>query len=796
MFTQIDIGNFGSFNSFVWKNSTKDNKGNIQNFKRLNIIYGRNYSGKTTLSRIFRSLEERKLPANFDSPNFILHQTSGNVTQAQVAGNTDDVRVYNKDFVQDNLGFLVDQQDGEIKTFAIVGAENKELVEEIDKIIVDLGTIESKSGARYDLWLKSEAQQRKTREHNNADEAVAEKLRRHANDVIKQNREYGKANYNIENIRQDIRSIRSSTFVTLTDEDISSKKALLKEEPIPSIGVTLKFSLAFESIKTTTFELLQRKIAPTKAIKDFLNDSVLQSWVRTGLPLHRKKRDICGFCGQTLPADVWQVLDAHFSEESENLVNAIDVSLESIESELNSLINIVPVKETQLYATEKTEFSKELVLLSKNIALYEATLKSIQKSLKDRKSKLFEQVPYPDINVDRIAIAENLVNLNSWITKSDARSHSLATDKSDARQSLLINDVGNFIQQINLSAEEKKVVNLKLEVTNAETTAHKSSAKLKELEKKLDVFKAQQKDERKGAARVNELLNHFFGHDGIRLHALDDEASAGVKFQVMRGAKAAFNLSEGECSLVAFCYFVAKLEESETKGKDLVIYIDDPISSLDANHIFFIFSVIESLIAKPSKNLDGSNRYGYKQLFISTHSLDFLKYLKRLSSPKPKAGGTAHFIIESNGKPSEIHVMPDYLKTYVTEFNYLFHQIYKCRDEELAKTSPESFFSFGNNLRKFLEAYLFYRYPHQEDTNDSLERMNRFFDGDDMAVTLTGRLSNELSHLEHIFDRSMKPVDIPEIPKLATFVLEKLYLKDKDQYNSLLRSIGEPVRET
>lgn len=39
--------------------------------------------------------------------------------------------------------------------------------------------------------------------------------------------------------------------------------------------------------------------------------------------------------------------------------------------------------------------------------------------------------------------------------------------------------------------------------------------------------------------------------------------------------------------------FIAKLEEPESKGKDLIIYIDDPFSSLDGNHIFFMFSLIE-----------------------------------------------------------------------------------------------------------------------------------------------------------------------------------------------------------
>ena len=99
---------------------------------------------------------------------------------------------------------------------------------------------------------------------------------------------------------------------------------------------------------------------------------------------------------------------------------------------------------------------------------------------------------------------------------------------------------------------------------------------------------------RKGAERANSLLNNFFGHDGIKLEARDGADKATVKFEITRNGKAAYNLSEGECSLVAFCYFIAKLEDPESKGKELIIYIDDPISSLDGNHIFFLFSLIKA----------------------------------------------------------------------------------------------------------------------------------------------------------------------------------------------------------
>jgi hypothetical protein len=135
--------------------------------------------------------------------------------------------------------------------------------------------------------------------------------------------------------------------------------------------------------------------------------------------------------------------------------------------------------------------------------------------------------------------------------------------------------------------------------------------------------------------------------------------------------------------------------------------------------------------------------------------------------------------------------MPDYLKAYVTEFNYLFHQIYKCSQLAPAMTNEEHFYSFGNNLRKFLEAYLYFKYPAKVGSEESLTRIQRFFGDDDaMVASLTNRLNNELSHLQENFDRSMKPIDIPEIRTLATYVLRKLKEADKPQYDSLLMSIG------
>ena len=56
MLKRIKHINAGSFKEFKWsEHMNLDNENNM--FKDINILYGRNYSGKTTISRIFRSLE-------------------------------------------------------------------------------------------------------------------------------------------------------------------------------------------------------------------------------------------------------------------------------------------------------------------------------------------------------------------------------------------------------------------------------------------------------------------------------------------------------------------------------------------------------------------------------------------------------------------------------------------------------------------------------------------------------------------------------------------------------------------
>jgi len=68
MIKKIDIQKFGIFNDYEW-NKTIGGDDDLS-FKAVNIIYGRNYSGKTTFSRILKSIEDEKIHGDFSDANF------------------------------------------------------------------------------------------------------------------------------------------------------------------------------------------------------------------------------------------------------------------------------------------------------------------------------------------------------------------------------------------------------------------------------------------------------------------------------------------------------------------------------------------------------------------------------------------------------------------------------------------------------------------------------------------------------------------------------------------------------
>ena len=216
MFTRIDIKKFGLYKDFTW------HPVKMKDFDQVNIIYGRNYSGKTTLSRIFDSISQGQLHKNYTDGDFKLYTDQPATPQVTNSNLHCDglVRVYNTDYIGRNLGWLKDEEAGEIRSFALLGEGNKKAEEAIEEIDAKLGSVEKKTGLLYTYEVKAAEYNTKKQNHDAAWSAVDSQLRTKANSDIKRKDYFVKTGdtYNVNNIQKDINEFVTLENVTVDEE--------------------------------------------------------------------------------------------------------------------------------------------------------------------------------------------------------------------------------------------------------------------------------------------------------------------------------------------------------------------------------------------------------------------------------------------------------------------------------------------------------------------------------------------------------------------------------------------------
>ncbi|MGL6159969.1 AAA family ATPase [Microbulbifer sp.] len=789
------IDNLAVFQEFEWDKEVCDKDGNALDFKSINVIYGRNYSGKTTLSRIVRGMETGVLSDKYEFPSFSVSLADGSeVTQSSLTQHGKKIRVFNEDFVRENIRFIIDP-DGSIEPFAIFGEDNNKIEQEIEALEKEIGSNEDgKEAALYAKLIEAREEYKKAKgEHKKADDSLNKQLSDKATDrqigVKYKADRFGDQNYNIQKLKNDIDNVLSENYASPTDTQLAQYERLIAEKTLQPASEFHSPSLHLEAFIKEVELLVGRKISESNKIDDLVKDAILNRWVSEGRAHHKGKRDNCAFCGNHITEDRWGKLEKHFDEESSKLEQDIDALIQKIEGEKKSITSALLINKSQFYSAFHERLDAVSEDLKKSIDGYSTSLDSLVSQLKTRKDDLLVPQAFQQPKDASIALESAWRDYEVIRSESEEFTGSLSAKQSEAKTALRLDEISRYLITIGYQAQVSDIDQKKTALDEAEQNSKYIRGEISQKEDLIAEKKRQLNDEEKGAIKVNEYLNNFFGHQFLSLEAIDDPASeesgGKIKFEVKRDGKKAYHLSEGECSLLAFCYFLAKLDDIDTKDTKPIIWIDDPISSLDSNHVFFVYSLInQEVVSKKS----------YSQLFISTHNLDFLKYLKRLPGSfrderkREDKKSYRHLVVERSHNYSSIKIMPSYLREYVTEFNYLFHQIHKCAQINTVDDSNfENFYNFGNNARKFLEIYLYYRYPDQGMTEETL---TRFFGDERIPAVLTDRINNEYSHLSGVFERGATPVEVPEMLTSARQIIERLK-QDGDQFSALLKSIGE-----
>lgn len=161
-----------------------------------------------------------------------------------------------------------------------------------------------------------------------------------------------------------------------------------------------------------------------------------------------------------------------------------------------------------------------------------------------------------------------------------------------------------------------------------------------ELQQPFENLKKKQSDLRKlnGDIEAKEQTAKVRKRDKVyeTLEAMLDNFFAG-KYQIdrdtfqikFRGSKLNGNaskvLSDGEKSIVAFCWYLAEthtLVEKETDYDRLFFVIDDPISSMDFHFVYAVAQVLRSI-----KSVFGMSRH--ERMWVFTHNIEFFSIVAR-----------------------------------------------------------------------------------------------------------------------------------------------------------------------
>lgn len=759
----FDEINFGSYKNFKWGN-------NLEEFKTINIFYGRNYSGKTTLSRIARSFELKKHNEDFLDGNFKIKLEDGNfLTQNDVIKSNLDIRVYNSDFIKENLNYLYDKK-GNIKGFKSIGEEQKNIKEIIEKREKILKTRNEK--------LQKLENDKKEFLNDDRETKLEEKFTEKAS-LIATNPNYLKGyRYNKTALKKDLNIIKNNEDAyILNNEEQNQFIKILEDKEKHNTNFNNTFNKDnFQGILKHSSEILEKEII----IKENLT-SELRQWLEEGLKFHKEHLSTqqCKFCNNplTLERIVWienNIKDDSGEKEKieEELKDLLD-NFENYKLELKKILQDIEYE--NFYSNYKDSFIALKEQLGANIANYNKELLKIEEKIKEKQKDVFTPIKLENTNDFSDEIFLILNKIENLCKENDEYTNKLSTNQDEAREKLRLNEVAKFAKDSDCFAIQDEIQNLKQNINTLEKSIATQNNKIDLLESRIEKYKEKLSNLETSTSNINKYLKSYFGHNMLELKVKkDDKGQLNGEFEILRNGKQAKNLSEGECSLVAFCYFVASLEDAKTKDKNPIIWIDDPISSLDNNHIFFIFSLIEAKIAKKIKD----NKYS--QLFISTHNLDFLKYLKSLTGYDKNNKKSFMYLIEKTNN-SDIKILPDYIRKYVTEFNYLFEQIFKNYNN--TNITIDSYYSLANNIRKFLDTYMYFKYPN----NDSLMTKYYIFFGEENAI-LINRVINEFSHLENI-ERAKMPLDLLEIHKVINIIIENIKDKDKEQFEALLKSL-------
>jgi wobble nucleotide-excising tRNase len=648
-----------------------------------NLIYGWNYSGKTTLSRLFAQLESKKPNSDLAGCEFSFDTDNQPITEKNFEQSDLMVRVFNSDFIRDNLHF----EGNSFSPILLLGKESEEAQKKIDhksKRIIKSDEARKRIGSQITAY---------TQAVSSAKTEAAKNIRQ----LLKIDP------YTASQLNNDIKAIGTLDSQLLSENELAYNLglAITPDSNKPSQVDRISASPSIVDIHKDAVTILAATPKFSNTIKHLDENLDIESWIETGLHIHSQE-GTCEFCGSEITEIRLAQLRAHFSKDLADHKKKVEDLLQRVES---TKIQLIPPNVAELNTQFRERYSIAAEPLSKAIDIFNQAVASLAEDVKLKLGAPRKpMVPKPLAEGLAEAIISNVEVINAVIDDNNTLANNFTTAKIESQNKVKYHYVQQFIDsQANLGYEEKK-----LQLRNREIRLQAFSTVLKD---EVAVLQAQISKAQLGREKINERLSSMLGSDAVQIAVINDPISNQERFKLVRkSGEIAKNLSDGERTAIAFSYFITKLQElRQSDFIKTVVYIDDPISSLDANHIFQVTAAIRAVFFKQD-NENAPWTTTCKQIFISTHNFEFFNLLREIKPVSDKHGARLYIIKRISEKSSTFCDMPVSLSRYQSEYHFLFDVVYRFHQAP-DKMDHAILMLLPNAIRRFIELYTYSRLP-------------------------------------------------------------------------------------
>lgn len=666
----------------------------LPDLKRANFIFGSNGVGKTTISRLLRD------------------EATDGFSECTLSWQRDRIRVdvFNQDFIKAHFN-----TEGAIQGIYTLGEDNTKATREIEKLKREKAPIQQGleraqqklNGDPADLTLVGAKAMVKEIETNFREGLWAQKSA--LGDLYKalkipnsKAQLYQRYVEMVPNNNSDLRSYDQ----LVEDYEIIFVSDLLEQSKIPELSSAQIF--ASEQNRVLKKIIVGSTDVDLASLISKLNNS---DWVQTGCTHLKVSDGYCPFCQQVLPEDFSDRMADYFDETYEQDIKELRDARQNYENASDTLQRMV----AQLVDPASKFLAADDV---------ERLSHRLQQTCAGNLAALKRKQNNPSIQIDLQSCIELVDEINVLIENANAKieqHNEIFHSQAQKKENLVLQIWRLFGESTkDLFASYKEgTENLAKKIAGLEDSITTKKARITELEANIRAEEAKISDINQAIHGINRLLSSF-GYVGFSLV----KATKKGFYEIVRpnGDDAKTTLSEGEKSFVTFLYFYHLIKGSFDESgasADRVVVFDDPVSSLDANVLGIVATLIRSVMSGMKKN--GTH---IRQIFILTHNAYFHQ---QLTFPLKRGAGDhtlsqAYFIVRKSGQFSDITSHQD-VNPVLSTYDLLW--------AELRQDNP-SCITVQNVMRRILEHYLQFYSGMNFD-----KLLGKFQDGNERAIFMS-----------------------------------------------------------